>query len=156
MRSRGFTLIELVVTVAIVGVLASAALPLAELTFRRTREQDLRMALRELRTGIDAYKAAVDQGRIMTEVGASGYPPSLDALVTGVEDARNPDGAKLYFLRRVPRDPFFPDTAAAPASTWGLRSYESPPEEPRRGEDVFDVYSLSASTGINGVPYREW
>jgi len=156
MRPRGFTLIELVITVAIVGLLATAAAPLAELGYRRAKEQDLRLALRELRTAVDAYKAAADQGRIMTEVGASGYPPSLDVLVTGVEDARNPDGAKIYFLRRVPRDPFFPDAAATPATTWGLRSYESPPEDPRPGDDVFDVHSLSAGTGINGVPYREW
>jgi general secretion pathway protein G len=156
MRARGFTLIELVITVAIVGLLATAALPLAELGYRRAKEQDLRLALRELRTGIDAYKSAVDQGRVMTEVGASGYPPSLDALVAGVEDARNPEGAKIYFLRRLPRDPFFPDSAAAPGSTWGLRSYESSAQDPQAGDDVFDVRSLAAGTGINGVPYREW
>jgi general secretion pathway protein G len=156
MHTRGFTLIELVITVAIVGLLATAALPLAELGYRRAKEQDLRLALRELRTALDAYKVAADQGRIMLEVGASGYPPSLEVLVAGVEDARNPDGAKIYFLRRVPRDPFFPDGAAVPASTWGLRGYASPPEDPRPGDDVFDVHSLSVSTGINGVPYREW
>lgn len=156
MRARGFTLIELVITVAIVGLLASAALPLAELGFRRAKEQDLRMALRELRNGIDAYKAAVDSGRVISELGASGYPPSLEVLVSGVEDARNPDGAKIYFLRRLPRDPFFPDPAAPPASTWGLRSYESSAQDPRPGDDVFDVHSLSAGIGINGVAYREW
>ncbi len=156
MRARGFTLIELVITVAIVGLMASAALPLAELAYRRAKEQDLRMALRELRNGIDAYKAAADQGRVMTEVGASGYPPSLDILVTGVDDARNAEGAKIYFLRRLPRDPFFPDPTAMPASTWGLRSYESSAQDPQAGDDVFDVHSLSTATGINGVPYREW
>ena len=156
MRARGFTLIELVITVAIVGLMASAALPLAELAYRRAKEQDLRMALRELRNGIDAYKAAADQGRVMTEVGASGYPPSLDILVTGVDDARNAEGAKIYFLRRLPRDPFFPDPTATPASTWGLRSYESSAQDPQAGDDVFDVHSLSTATGINGVPYREW
>jgi general secretion pathway protein G len=156
MRARGFTLIELVITVAIVGLMASAALPLAELAYRRAKEQDLRVALRELRNGIDAYKAAADQGRVMTEVGASGYPPSLDILVAGVDDARNPEGAKIYFLRRLPRDPFFPDPTAAPAVTWGLRSYESSAQDPQAGDDVFDVHSLSTGTGINGVSYREW
>jgi general secretion pathway protein G len=153
---RGFTLIEMVITVAIVGLLASAAVPLAELAYRRTREQDLRLALREIRTAIDAYKAAADQGRVLLEAGASGYPPSLGALVDGVEDARDPDGGKIYFLRRLPRDPLFSDTDAAPADSWGLRSYDSPPDDPRPGNDVYDVYSLSGGTGIGGVPYREW
>lgn len=156
MRSRGFTLIELVVTVAIVGLMASAAMPLAEIAYRRAREQELRGALRELRSAIDAYKAAADQGRILTEVDASGYPPTLQVLVSGVEDARDPDGARIYFLRRLPRDPFFPDPAAPAISTWALRSYESPPEDPRQGDDVFDVRSMSPATGINGVPYRDW
>lgn len=156
MRIRGFTLIELVVTVAIVGLLATAAMPLAELAFRRSKESELRGSLRELRSAIDAYKAASDQGRILSEVGASGYPPTLAVLVNGVEDARDPDGARIYFLRRIPRDPFYPDSAAPAVSTWAMRSYESPPDDPRPGDDVFDVRSLSAGTGINGVPYRDW
>lgn len=156
MRAHGFTLIELVVTVAIVGLLATAAMPLAELAFKRTKEQELRVALRELRGAIDAYKDAADRGRIMMEFGASGYPPSLEVLAAGVEDAGNPEAAKIYFLRRVPRDPFFPDATVAAADTWGLRSYASPPEDPQRGEDVFDVRSLSPGTGINGIPYRDW
>lgn len=156
MRSRGFTLIELVITVAIVGLLATAAFPLAEMAARRTKEQDLRLALREIRDALDAYKIAFDQGRVLQEVGQTGYPPDLESLVNGIEDAKDPDAGRIYFLRRLPRDPFFPDPSAPAAATWGLRSYASPPEDPRPGEDVFDVYSLSPGTGLNGVPYREW
>lgn len=155
-RGGGFTLIEMIITVAIVAVLASGAIPLAQLGYKRVREQELRTALRELRDGIDAYKTAADQGRVLLEVGESGYPHSLDELVNGVEDARSPDGRRLYFLRRLPRDPFFPDPSVPPAQTWGVRSYESPPDQPTPGEDVYDVYSLSPGTGLDKIPYRQW
>ena len=155
-RARGFTLIELVVTVAIVGVLAAGALPLAQLTAQRAQESELRAALRQIRDAIDAYKAAYDGGRIERRSGASGYPPELDSLVKGVPDASDPEGRRLYFLRRLPRDPFHPDASLAAAQTWGKRSYASPPEAPREGADVFDVYSLSPRTGLDGRPYREW
>jgi general secretion pathway protein G len=156
MRSRGFTLIELVVTVAIVGLLATAALPLAQLATQRSKETDLRAALREIRTAIDAYKTAADQGRVEKKVETSGYPASLQLLVDGVEDARSDNHTVIYFLRRIPRDPFFPDGSAAAADTWGLRSYESPPDAPQAGDDVFDVYSLAPGKAINGVPYHDW
>ncbi len=156
MRARGFTLIELVVTVAIVGLLATAVFPLAHLATQREKETELRAALREIRTAIDAYKLASDQGRIDKEADASGYPPTLQALVDGVEDARSEKKTMIYFLRRVPRDPLFPDGTAAAADTWGLRSSESPPDAPQAGDDVFDVYSLAAGRGINGVPYHDW
>ena len=153
---RGFTLIELVVTVAIVALLASVALPLSQLAVQRGKEQDLRRSLRELREAIDAYKRASDEGRIARPPDQSGYPPSLLALVDGIPEANNPKNAKIYFLRRIPRDPFASDREASAAQTWGLRSYDSPPLSPRAGRDVFDVYSLSAGTGMNGVPYRDW
>ena len=152
---KGFTLIELVITVAIVAVLASVAMPLNELVVQRAKEQDLRRALRELRDGIDAHKQAFDEGRIVKRVGESGYPKKLEDLVEGVEDQLNPKKQRIYFLRRIPRDPFAPEALAA-AETWGKRSYASPPEEPRDGDDVFDVFSLSTATGINGRPYKEW
>lgn len=154
--SAGFTLIELVITVAIVGLLATTAMPLTELALRRGKEQDLRLALRQIRDAIDDYKAASDEGKILLESGASGYPPDLHTLVAGVKDARDPDGRMIYFLRRVPADPFAPIRPVDPESSWGLRSYESPADAPAAGPDVFDIYSRAAGIGINGVPYREW
>jgi general secretion pathway protein G len=153
---KGFTLIELVVTVAIVAVLASIALPFNELIVQRSKEQDLRRALREMRDAIDAYKQASDEGRLQKRVGDSGYPRKLEDLVAGVEDQKNPKKDKIYFLRRLPRDPFAFDPALGAAETWGKRSYASPPDDPREGDDVFDVFSLATGTGINGRPYKEW
>jgi general secretion pathway protein G len=155
-RNCGFTLIELVITVAIVGLLASAAMPLAQLAAQRSKETDLRASLRQIRNAIDAYKLASDQGRVEVKLGDSGYPPTLQTLVDGVEDARSENNVKMYFLRRIPRDPFFPDGTAAAADTWGFRSYASPPDAPQPGDDVYDVYSLAGGKGINGVPYHDW
>ena len=149
MRQRGFTLVEVVITAAIVALLASVAAPLAELTWQRSKEQDLRVALREIRAAIDSYKRAYDDGRIARGVDKTGYPPTLDALVEGVTDVTNPKAPKIYFLRRIPRDPLT-------GEDWGLRSYESAWNEPKPGKDVYDVFSLSEATGLNGVKYREW
>ncbi len=153
---RGFTLIELVITVAIVSLIATAAMPLAELVVKRGKEQELHAALREIRTAIDAYKGAADQGRIDQEADASGYPPSLDVLVAGVEDATSPDKKMLYFLRHLPRDPLFPDTTVPARDSWGLRSYASPPDSPQSGDDVYDVYSMATGQALNGTAYRNW
>jgi len=155
-HARGFTLIELVITVAIVAVLASVALPLGELALQRAKEQDLRRALRDIRTALDAYKQASDEGRILKRIGESGYPKRLEDLVEGVEDQKSPKRERIYLLRRVPRDPFATDGALAAADTWGKRSYASPPDDPQEGEDVFDVHTRAPGRGINGRPYREW
>ena len=153
---KGFTLIELVITVAIVAVLASVALPLNELVIQRAREQDLRRALRDIREAIDAHKQAFDEGRMVKRPGDTGYPKRLEDLVSGVEDQKSPKKDRIYFLRRLPRDPLADDPAKGPAESWGKRSYASPPDDPRDGDDVFDVFSLAAGAGINGRPYREW
>ncbi|MFL6563970.1 MAG: type II secretion system protein [Burkholderiales bacterium] len=152
----GFTLIELVVTLLIVGLLAGAAVPLVELTVKRNKERELRAALREIRSAIDAYKRASDEGRILRLAQQSGYPPKLVALVEGVPDVRSPERRAIYFLRRLPRDPTFPDQAAPAEGTWGKRSYASPPQAPEEGDDVFDVYSRTDGNALNGTPYKTW
>ncbi len=163
-RHKGFTLIELMIVVAIMAILATAALPFREMMVKREKEQELRTALRQIRTAIDAYKQAVDDGRIAKKLDESGYPPRLEELFIGVADIKSQDKEKkfIYFLRRLPRDPMFvePDplgTTVTPAvDTWGKRSYESPWDSPKAGDDVFDVHSMSEVIGLNGIPYREW
>lgn len=158
-RAAGFTLIELMVSLTIIAVMASVATPMIQLTLKRQKEQQLRAQLHELRRAIDAYKKASDDGRIRKNADASGYPPNLQVLVDGVEDAKNPKHVRLRFLRRIPQDPMLQGAeSASPSQTggWGLRSYDSPPEQPRYTQDVYDVYSLSTQTGINGVPYAQW
>jgi general secretion pathway protein G len=153
----GFTLIEMLATVAIVALLATVAVPLAEVTVKRAKEQELRVALREIRAALDAYKQAVEEGRVANTMLESGYPASLHVLVDGVPDASSPDRKKrIYFLRRIPRDPWSTDPGESDEGTWGKRSYASPPDAPQEGADVFDVYSRAAGTGLNGIPYGKW
>jgi general secretion pathway protein G len=153
---RGFTLMELVVTLALLGLMAMLAAPLSELTVQRSREQDLRSALREIRTALDRYRVAAEQGLIERRVGDSGYPPDLEVLTTGVRNQKSPSRQPMFFLRRIPRDPFAPADLEPAAATWGLRSSSSPPEAPTSGADVFDVYSRAQGRGLNGVDYRDW
>jgi general secretion pathway protein G len=155
-RLLGFTLIELLVTLSVLAVLAMMAVPLLQLTVQREKEKELRIALMQIREGLDAYKRAADQGRIPLKIGDSGYPKALEDLVKGIPDQRSLTKQNLYFLRRLPPDPMITDSSQNPAQSWGLRSYASPPDEPAEGVDVFDVYSKSTKTGLNGVPYAKW
>ena len=155
MRQRGFTLIEMLVVLAIVGLLAAAARPMLELSQQRSQEFELRSALRHLRTAIDAYKRAGDEGRIGKSADASGYPPDLNVLVEGVPDIRTPRGERIYFLRSLPRDPFADPTLPA-GETWALRAYDSPPDSPREGRDVFDIHSRSERRALDGSNLKDW
>lgn len=158
--ARGFTLIEIMVSLMIIAVMASVAMPMIQVTMQRQKEQQLREHLREIRHAIDAYKKAADDGRIKKNADASGYPPDLQVLVDGVEDIKDVKHGRLRFLRRIPYDPLIPASqrkaGGRAASDWGLRSYDSPPDQPRYNQDVYDVYTLSTQVGLNGVPYAQW
>lgn len=151
----GFTIIELLVVLAILGVLAAAVLPLGEAMFRAQQERELRAALWQIRDALDDYKRAVESG-VIARATESGYPPDLQALVTGVPDIRDGHGGrKVYFLRRLPRDPFAAPGIPADA-TWLARSYQSPPERPAPGGDIFDVRSSSSAAALDGSMYGSW
>ena len=163
----GFSYIELMVSIAILALLAGSATPYLEKTIQRKKEAELRQELRQIRNALDAYKLASDQGKIQLNVGDSGYPRRLEDLVNGVVDMSDPQKRRLRFLRRLPVDPMFAPSAGygggssssveqRPEDTWGKRSYDSDAENPQEGADVFDVYSLSEQKGLNGIPYRLW
>lgn len=151
----GFSLIELLVALAILALLASIAVPFADIAIQRKKEEELRHALRTIRDAIDEYHQAFRDGRIQKTISGSGYPKNLSTLIEGVEDQQSPTKKKIYFLRRIPRDPFAP-SEEKPDVSWGKRSSASSAEEPREGDDVYDVYSRSDKAGLNGIPYRQW
>lgn len=154
--ARGFTIIELLVVMAVLGVLAAAVMPLGETLVTAQKERELRAALREIRSAIDDYKRAADRGGVAVAAGESGYPSSLKALVEGTPDIRPQGrGQMQYFLRQIPRDPFA-DARLPAEQTWNLRSYASPASKPSPGADVYDVHSSSAATGLDGSPYASW
>lgn len=154
----GFTLIELLVTLALVGVAAMVVLPMATLMETRAKEAELRVALRTLRKAIDDYKAAADAGVISKATGASGYPPSLNVLVTGVPRTSvfGFNATPMVFLRSIPRDPFDPDKTTPAVQTWNLRRYGAQPGDFSAGADVFDVSSRSDRNALDGSRLSDW
>ncbi len=150
-RQKGLTLVELIVAAAILMILASAALPIARIQLKRDQERWLRGALREVRTAIDRYKDAADQGMIELELGAEGYPPDLETLVEGVDLVNSPEEKKLRLLRRIPRDPMTKST------DWGMRSYQDDTDATYwGGENVFDIYTKYDGTALDGSNYSDW
>ncbi|KMN32138.1 MULTISPECIES: type II secretion system protein [Chromobacterium] len=158
MKSQsGFTLIELMAALTLLALLLSASLPLADLARRRAQESELRHSLRQIRDAIDAYRQAVTDKKITVSPEQSGYPPSLASLVEGVVDSSDPNGGKLYFLRRLPADPMCERCEGQnPAESWDTRSYDSSVEAFSAGRDVYDIRSKSGGKGINGIPYQQW
>ncbi len=160
----GFTLIEMLITLALVGLLAVVSMPLYEVTSTRMKEAELRQSLRIIRSGIDAYKAAVDAGTLAKQPGDSGYPPSLDVLTEPLDIANQSNAGfggtdapqRIVILRQLPRDPFAVDETIPPAQTWRTRSYGTRSDDPQPGADVYDVSSMSSRVGLDGTAYATW
>ena len=147
--ARGFTVAELVMVSALVAILAAVAVPTARFTIKREREAELRLALRQMRNAIDDHKRLADQGMIQVEIGTEGYPKELENLVKGVKIVGQLTERK--FLRRIPADPMTGKTE------WGLRSYQDEPDSTSwGGQNVYDVYSLSGGTALDGTKYKDW
>ncbi len=155
-KIAGFTLIELLVALVLLALLVTSSAPLMQLTAKRNKEQELKKSLWQIRDAIDAYKQAADDGLIKKSADQSGYPASLQLLVSGVENIQDPKKRKIFFMRNIPRDPFATDTNASAEETWGKRSYSSSFDQPEEGDDVYDIYSLSREIGINQQAYGEW
>ncbi len=154
--ARGFSYIELVVSIAILALLATAAVPYLENTVKRQKEKELKSNLREIRSAIDAYKKAYNEGKMPQIVGESGYPKKLEDLVAGVPDQTDQQKRPIRFLRKLPADPMYIGTYQSPADTWGKRSYDSDADSPREGADVYDIYSKSEEKGLDGTFYNQW
>lgn len=146
-RQSGFSLVELVVAIAVIAILAGAAIPVARNVIKRDKERELRHDLWEMRDAIDRYKDAADRGAFQVKVGSEGYPPDLETLVKGVDA----NGKKLKFLRRIPVDPMTGDTE------WGMRSMQDDPDSTSwGGQGVFDIYTKSTGTALDGTKYAQW
>jgi general secretion pathway protein G len=150
-RQRGFTMVELIVSFTILGLLTSMAVPLAAYKVKRDKERELRYALREIRRAIDNYKDASTLGKIDVKLGTEGYPETLEILVQGVKLSQSADGKTIKFLRRIPMDPM------TGTYDWGKRSMQDDPKaQSWGGQNVFDVYSKSTERARDGTPYSEW
>lgn len=149
-KAAGVTLIELMVTMAILSILAAGILPLSQVTCKRTKELELKRNLRNIRTALDDYKRLSDEGKIPVEASGSGYPKNLEVLVEGV-DLAGPVSLKRKFLRRIPGDPFTED------GVWGLRSYTDEQDSGTwGGQDVYDIYSKNDKQALDGSYYKKW
>jgi general secretion pathway protein G len=147
-RGRGFTILELIVAATILAILTLMTLPLVQITIKRDKEKELRQALWEMRDAIDRYKDAAEMGKFQTKVDSMNYPPDLDTLVKGVEAQ---GGKKIRFLRSIPTDPL------TNSKDWGLRSMQDDPDSDSwGGQNVFDVYTKSERTGLDGTKYKDW
>jgi general secretion pathway protein G len=157
-RYAGFTLIEISVALAVMSVLMLGAIPVYRAEQLRAKEKELRLSLIQIRQALDDYKRASDDSRIVKSAGSSGYPANLDALVRGAQKAGTQQREWIYFLRRLPRDPFAPEelSVLSATGTWDTRASSSPPDAPAPGADVFDVFSKSKKIGLNGIPYNKW
>ena len=152
----GFTIIELLVVMAILGILSVVIMPLSEMLVASQKERELKQALWEIRGAIDEYKKVVTSVDNTAPNSASGYPPNLQILVDGIVHPKpEANGRHVYFLRMLPRDPFA-DKALAADKTWRLRSFTSPPENPEPGAEVFDVHSSSDAEALDGSYYAKW
>jgi general secretion pathway protein G len=153
-KVRGFTLVELLVTLALLALLVTSASSVVHLNSKREKERELKRALWQIRDALDAYKDATDQGLIKKAADGSGYPPDLNILVAGVENTKDLKKKKLFFLRRIPRDPFAADASLSNAETWRIRGYDGAIDD--MAIDVYDVSSRSPALGINQQAYSEW
>lgn len=155
-QQRGFTLVEMMVTLTLMAILATAALPVLEKQVQRQKEEKLELALRQIREAIDSWYDVSKEGQIDVSPDDTHYPPDLTALVKGVQDKKSPNEKKIYFLRSIPRDPFCDCDEKSAEQTWRIRSYKNPPGDYSPGSDVYDISSSSRATGLNGVPYAQW
>ena len=156
--SNGFTLIEISVALGVMATLLMGAVPLLRAEQQRAKENQLKQSLMQIRYALDRYKQAGDQGLIARAVGTSGYPATLEILARGDILINSPKQERIYFLRRIPRDPFATSAMdqLPPEQTWQTRAYVSAPDAPAPGADVFDVFSQSKRIGSDGQPYSKW